>query len=258
MVKGLGLAFFLLLSVPAVSQTISVGGRLGFGLGSSVSLESPRDYYIQSSDRDKIRTSGKGYMELDPFTPPEFYIRYTARNRFFVEIAGAFAALKQNTFYGLDPETEEQYNPYGRGERDTFWGIIPEDHMGVRVFYFTPNVTVQYFLTKGTVIKPYVGLGISPSFMQSNVFMHLDPFLEEVDDPESIILKDFGERKPMVLNGKATFGMQYYSFHMQLHALTNLGAIDQSADSYHKRFTSFYFSFGYNLLNINLTKKSRL
>lgn len=268
MVRASLLMSMVLISIAGSGQSLMFGFRLGTGVASSVQLGAPREYYfaaynapasgsLSNSTSDRyIRTSGKGMVELDGFMPPEVYFRYQSKNRFFLQAAAAFVASLQTTFYGYDPDVEEQYNPSGRWDKETFYGVVPADHQGARVLYFMPNVTANYYLTKGTVIKPFLGVGVSPSFMQSNRVMS-GPDPDEIGPTEAIIYKDFGPRKSVVLNGKVVAGFQFYALHVEASMYSNITPIASGSDPYHERISTVYLSIGYNLLNFNLAKKSR-
>jgi hypothetical protein len=251
MVRVLMIVVFALVSAGSNAQSFNVGMRIGVSAGGFVTTGAPRDYYIVSpaqSTRYQIRLKGGGEMQIPSLTPPEVFLSYTFRNRFFIQAGSGIYPTFMYTLYALDPEIEDLYNP----DRSEFVNFItvPKDYIATRSAYLYPYISFGSKFLQSKAVKPFFSIGFSPAILTT--FMNQNRSFEE-----EVILKDIGQRSPVVFNGRASIGFRFYDLQLEFAAYSNISDIDRTANSYNKRFTSMFLSLGYNFLSFNTVKKQK-
>jgi hypothetical protein len=220
--------------------------RANHHLGGSFATTGERHYYFYMP-REEVKLTGKGkIMKTDlpeDMLSPEVFIRYNSKNRFFLQAGVTRTAY--HLLYELDKAVEDRFNPNGYSSD----GVIPKYHMDTYNATMTPYISAGYILLLGTVIKPYVTIGVSPAFLTRYEYAG--------DEVQRIIMQELDKRSLVTLNGRVSAGFQFYDLHVEVHASSNIGKMDATDKPFYDRVTNIYLAIGYNLFSFNLVKKKK-
>ncbi len=241
MVKRIVLLLFLLIGNRVNAQFLHIGAKIGVGTNSSMETNS-KAYYLNSMSvyDSSVTVQLNGESKLVAVLIPEFYLRYDAKNFWFIQTG--FLSQNYDVFLKQDESVYMKYWAEGSSVQDI------RISLGYNSVYLNGGIV----LMPKRLIKPYVtgGLSLNVLYLYKSA-----PSWNNIDGYESIV-QDLDRLSPITLFGRAGVGLRFYDFNLEYTLQQNLSQLDSSADPFYKKMTAGYISVGYSFLIFNTIKKA--